>query len=210
MSMRDEPLPPEPPGRPPGGQLTRDLVLAQALDACLRAERARPGAADEVIARAPVATRAELRRLVNLARALRERAPEGVPSPIFRAAARQRLMQRIGGESPPAVVPLPSAGPGGPAQARPAFLRRRWVWRIAAGLLAATVAVVATLTTSASALPGDPLYGLKTAREELDLRLATDDQAEVLSMLQRADARLDETSRLLARGRMTEALQTTQ
>ena len=82
--------------------------------------------------------------------------------------------------------------------------------RGSAGLLAALVAVSANLTASASALPGDALYGVKQAQEELGVRLATDDQARVLAHLRRADARLDETARLLAQGRTSEAVETAQ
>jgi len=39
----------------------------------------------------------------------------------------------------------------------------RWTIRISAGLLAAVLATTATLTASASALPGDVMYGLKTS-----------------------------------------------
>ena len=70
--------------------------------------------------------------------------------------------------------------------------------------------VAATLTASASALPGEPLYGLKQAHEELNVRLAADDQARALALLGQADARLDETARLLQQGRTDAALETTQ
>ena len=53
-----------------GGEPLDDLLLAQALEAAIRAERARPGSSDEVIEHAPAATRAELRRLMALAKAL--------------------------------------------------------------------------------------------------------------------------------------------
>jgi hypothetical protein len=85
-----------------------------------------------------------------------------------------------------------------------------WMWRSSAGLLAAVLGVTATLTASASALPGEPLYNLKQAQEELSVRLAPDDQARALALLGRADARLDETARLLLQGRTTAALETTQ
>ena len=209
VSMRDEPVPP----RPPRGHPTSELLLAQALDACLRAERRRRGSSEDIIAHAPAASRAELQRLVQLAGALERVAAEGWPSAEFRSAARARLLQRIGGEVARPPLPGPHLSPiGGAGRAgrRSDALRWRWLWRGGAGLLAAAVAVGATLTASANALPGDPLYSLKTFQEELNVRLAADDQARVLSMLQRADARLDETSRLLAEGRTDDAVVTTQ
>src|SRR5215831_7243978 len=143
MSHRDElgshHLPPGPTG---------DLLLAQALDACLRAERAAPGSAERIIVRQPLAAQAELRELLDLVRAV-EGSMIGVrPSAEFTRAARARLMQRIGHEH---------AGPvalGRPHHRR----RRRWKWiiRASAGLLAGVMATTATITASASALPGDP------------------------------------------------------
>src|SRR5205085_6227757 len=51
---------------------------------------------------------------------------------------------------------------------------------------------------------------LKQAQEELNLRLAADDQGRVLALLRNADARLDETQRLLQQGRTSEAVETAQ
>jgi Domain of unknown function (DUF5667) len=63
----------------------------------------------------------------------------------------------------------------------------------------------ATLSASASSLPGDALYGLKQAQEELGVRLAPDDESRALALLNQADARLDEAARLLQQGRTTES-----
>src|SRR6185437_5660140 len=83
--------------RSPEHEPTRALLLAQALDACIQAERRIPGSADHVIARQPAWARAELRRLVALAGSLDAAATGAVMSEDFRAAARARLMRRIGG-----------------------------------------------------------------------------------------------------------------
>ena len=95
----------------------------------------------------------------------------------------------------------------------PVAPRRRLAWatatRATAGLLAAVLAIAATLTASASALPGEPLYSLKQAQEELAVRLAADDQQRALALLQQANARLDETTRLLQQGRTLDATVTT-
>jgi hypothetical protein len=187
-----------------------DLLLAQALDAALQAERKQPGSAEEVFARAPKAAQTELRRLVRMASALQTAAPSVKPSAAYRAEARARLLRRIGAD-----VEQPSANGTRPhlrtlRTISRAGRRSRWAVRTLGSLLAATVAVGATLTASASALPGEPLYGLKQAQEELSLRLAADDQARVLALLRRADARLDETARLLDQGRTSEAVASAQ
>ena len=190
----------------------RELLLAQALEACIQAERKVPGSAQAIIARQPSWARPELRRLVALARVLEAAGANAAPSDEFRARARARLVAGIGGRrtTPLALhVPWLSALPS--MTAAPHRGRRlRWLWRGTAGVLAAALSVVATLTASASALPGEPLYGVKQAQEELGVRLAADDQARALALLRQGDARLAETARLLQQGRTDAALQTTQ
>jgi hypothetical protein len=117
-------------------------------------------------------------------------------------------MQRIGGQPVKHGAPNLRRLPELTRQAPRSHLR--WLVRGSAGLLAAGLATTATLTASASALPGDVLYGLKQAQEELNLRLAGDDHSRVLVHLHRADARLDETARLLEQGRTSEAVITAQ
>jgi hypothetical protein len=209
---------PEDPGFPvvPPAQPTRDLLLAQALDACITAERRRPGSAQGIIARQPAWARADLQRLVGLAGSLDAAASNAIMSSEFRVAARARLMHRIGaapgvsgGQAPHAPVRLTALSGG---LREPTFHPRKtfWRWRATAGALAGVLTVAATLTASASALPGEPLYSLKQAQEELGVRLAADDQQRALALLRRADARLEETARLLQLGRTVDASETTQ
>src|ERR1700687_5563562 len=96
---------PDEPGFPllPPGQPTRDLLLAQALDACITAERRLPGSAQEIIARQPAWARADLQRLIGLAGSLDAAASNAIMSSEFRVAARERLMQRIGGHAGAAI-----------------------------------------------------------------------------------------------------------
>lgn len=98
---------------PPSPQPTRDLLLAQALDACIAAERRRPGSAHRIIARQPAWARADLQQLVDLVRSLDAAAAEAAMSNAVRAATRRRLLRRIGGyaasyqrSAPPGVTPL--------------------------------------------------------------------------------------------------------
>ena len=196
----------------------RELLLAHALDACITAERRVPGSADLIIARQPAWARTELRRLVTLASSLDAVATNAVMSEEFRVSARARLMHRIGGDVPGErgqVLPVSAWLASVPsrngyhtvARQRP----RRWMWRGAVGgLLASALALAATLTASANSLPGEPLYSVKQASEELGVRLAPDDQARALALLSQANTRLDETARLLQEGRTDQVAQTTQ
>src|SRR5215204_5099622 len=92
MSAPDEP--PLPRGQPNG-----DLLLAQALDQCIHAERRKRGSSTAIILRQPEAARADLRRLMQTVRALEQERSRATPSVTFRAEARARLMRRIGGAS---------------------------------------------------------------------------------------------------------------
>jgi hypothetical protein len=196
------------------------LLLAQALDACIEAERRLPGSAQEVIARQPAWAHADLQRLVGLAGSLDAAATNAFMDPDFREATRARLLERIrlGHGSGERIAPnSPVALSGARLSAVPSRngrrgarrRRARWLLRLSAGLLSAALAIAATLSVSANALPGEPLYSLKQAQEELGVRLAADDQARTLALLRRADARLDETTRLLVQGRTDEAMLTT-
>jgi len=201
---------PDEPPLPASSQPISDLLLAQALEACIEAERDVPGSSADVIARAPIPERAELERLMDTLRALESVAATARPSPRFRVAARKRLLRRIGIDPGIDATPRPIGG------ARLAALsgtgRRvhsRWITRSVAGLIAVVLATTTTLSVSAGALPGDALYGFKQAQEELSLRLVSNDDL-VLAMLRRADARLDETARLLELGRTNDAIETAQ
>src|SRR2546428_4558270 len=115
---------------------TRELLLAQALDACIEAERHLTGSSDEVIGRQPAWARAELHQLVSLAAALDAAAGQTVIADDFRVAARERLMARIGGSleagHPAATGPRVTTVPAVPSahrHPRPQPLRAKGVWR---------------------------------------------------------------------------------
>src|SRR6267378_1723066 len=157
MSTQDEPPPsPELVQRLP----TRELLLAQALDACINAERRSAGSAQAIIAQQPSWLRADLQSMMSLAGSLDSAAASATMAPEFRRAARARLMQHIGANTAiepvamigPRLSALPSRNGHYPSSRR----RSTWVWRSSAGLLAAILGVTATLTASASALPGEP------------------------------------------------------
>ena len=73
MTTADEPGPPARHNRRP----TRELLLAQALDACLTAERQVPGSAQKIIARQPAWARSELKHMMSLRRVLENQGERG-------------------------------------------------------------------------------------------------------------------------------------
>src|SRR5712691_3070471 len=93
--MQDEPASPEFPQRFP----TRELLLAQALEACITAERRVSGSAQAIIDQQPVWLRDDLRSMMNLAGSIDSAAASASMSPEFRRAARARLMQHIGSDT---------------------------------------------------------------------------------------------------------------
>ena len=65
-------------------------------------------------------------------------------------------------------------------------------------------------TTSESALPGEPLYPVKQAREAVALQMAPSDATREQVLLAQADTRLDETAPPQARRGLERALEATQ
>jgi hypothetical protein len=156
--------------------------LAEALERALGHRDSATGLVDD-----------ELADLVRLAETLEASAPEVVPSPDFRAAARQRLLVQMARSARAA------------RQVQPMHRIRLWTARFAAGLTALSFAGAAAASASASALPGDTLYPVKQATEAVAVQLATTDSARQDILLHQADTRLDETTRLLEQGRDVDA-----
>jgi hypothetical protein len=88
--------------------------------------------------------------------------------------------------------------------------RRRTTARAtAAGLvLGATLASGAGVAAASTSLPGDPLYGLKTARERLQLTMARPGNSRARLELTLARTRLAEAARLFATGHEHRAVET--
>jgi hypothetical protein len=177
------------------------VPLAEALEAAL----GRDDQPSSLTAPVP----AELHALINLARRVERSAQAVEPSDAFRLAARTRLAATMRASAAPALSVRPSA-----SQARqPSRLRLAvsgWFARAAAVVSAVGLAGAATASASASALPGDSLYGLKQVTEQVALVTAADDAARQQVLVRQADTRLEETSRLLEQGRAAEAGQTAQ
>lgn len=147
---------------------------------------------------------AELTGLAHLARTLP--VPAVGPSPRFTADLRDRLLAE-GSLLPSAES---DARPGGAREIRLGHLRLTEIRRrdpaglggalrpatVVAGLLASVVALV---MVSASALPGDALYGVKRRLESAQVALTWSDSARGAALLDDAGTRLDEAERLIAR-----------
>jgi hypothetical protein len=122
--------------------------------------------------------------LLRLAEALSV-GPHPAPTAEFRAALRQRLLAVAAVSPATAPAPVPAAP-----------WRRRLV---AAGtaLAITTGGAAATAVASTDALPGDTLYDVKRAVENVQLALAASDLAKGERHLQIAATRLDEVAQLL-------------
>jgi hypothetical protein len=169
------------------GDPGQDPQLAELLDACLRAERLEPGGAARIIEAAPPHLRPELEELLRFAQRLQRNTWVG-PSEAFRAGARARLQAQIESRRSQAARPI----------------RRGltpWLVRAAAAIVALSVMVYAAASAAARALPDEPLYGIKQARELLAVELAGDDSSRALVLVDQAGVRLDECTRLTHAGR---------
>jgi len=162
-----------------------EAMLAAALDRALGRASSPPESAG---ASAP-----ELSALVSLAQRIETSAVDVRPDPTFRLVARRRLLASLARSSR--------------SQSSSGFFSRvpLWAARFAAGLAALSVAGAAAASASASALPGEPLYAVKQASEALAIQAAPSDSARQELLLEQADKRLDETTRLLAQGREEDA-----
>jgi hypothetical protein len=185
-----------------------DLLLAEALERTLVQRGSTAGGTPE------------LTGLLTLARTLEASARGVAPSAEFRAAARERLVRRMGpvvSASRLGVAPVVSASPlrapwvaGQPRRGLRPVVDRIALWsaRLAAGIATLSLAGAAAVNASASALPGEPLYAIKQAGEALAVQAAYGDEARQQVLLRQADTRLDETAWLLEQGRDTEAAAT--
>lgn len=167
-----------------------DLQLAQELDRALR-ESAPAEAAS-----------AAVRPLLETVEAIRQVGPAVQPSAAYRSAARARLVAHMA--SNPA-LPVEAAKRAEPVP--PALYRRAapWLMRVAAGFVAVGLVLSGTVSASASALPGEPLYRVKQATEAVELQLAPSETQRISVLLRHADTRLEEVQRLVAQGRAADA-----
>ena len=124
-------------------------------------------------------------------------APEIAPSPAFRGAARTRLMNLIPDN------PVTNSVPVRPhKQIKQPIWKRRFAmtWAIVIALVATLIGGGGAAYASEAALPGDALYPVKTAFEDIQLALA-DDQGDADLLLSFAQERLEEMEALAVQGR---------
>ena len=119
----------------------------------------------------------------------------------FRPEAKARGLQRL-------TAALAARRASKPSVTDRFFGRLRLPRRLAVGMSAAAIAtVVAVGTTAASsdAVPGDPLYWVKTTRENISLMMSKSDLDRARSHIRLAGVRGEEVRRLVDRGRLDNA-----
>jgi hypothetical protein len=139
----------------------------------------------------------ELLRLVRLAGQIQASTRSIAPTPSFRSGARGRLIAHMARSRAPRIA----------RDIRLEFRDRLmwWLMRLGVALTGVSVAGVAAASASASALPGDALYTVKQAGEQIELQLAPSDAARALLLIDQADTRLDEAALLIQQGRAADA-----
>ncbi|HEX9695741.1 MAG TPA: DUF5667 domain-containing protein [Actinomycetota bacterium] len=157
----------------------------------------------------------EIRGLVRLARVL-QAVPDPEVDPDFAARLEARLLtegldelsvRRIPATSPPPkahVSPRRSTAASieTPIAEVVALPRGRFVVRKAVvGFVAAAMLFALPVVSAGSALPGSPLYGVKMAKEQIELAMARGPVADGFVYLRHAQRRLGEAEQLIATGR---------
>lgn len=109
-----------------------------------------------------------------------------LPRPEPRDAFRRELRGRLMAEARTALAPRETAW---------TLLRRTWLRPALALGVTAVVLLGGSGLAAAGSLPGDPAFALKRAAEEVQLALATDDNARIDVLAIQADHRLAEFSK---------------
>src|SRR5436853_4698152 len=116
---------------------------------------------------------------------MNERRPPVLDRPVMREQFRKELRGRLMSEAAVVLAPRPSWF-SFPAILRPA---------LAAAAILVLVLAGAT-SAAASSLPGDPLYGVKRASEDVQLALTFDDEARMQLLSDLTDRRLAELAEI--------------
>lgn len=151
----------------------------------------------------------ELEPLLQVAVATMRAAESAAPSPSAKARGFARFTEALDARAPAPSAPPPR--------------RRRFRWRLpafgfgmpaplarplaAALLLCAAVFATGVGATSAASdsVPGEPLYWVKTARENVEQRIPRSDAGRANYQARLAQARADEAQALMSRGSFTAA-----
>ncbi len=133
----------------------------------------------------------ELEPLLRVAAAARQTASAVEPRPEFKARTRYEVQSRL---RAPARRPAPGRSPV-----------MGWVprWAVASVVVVFVLLLGGTTTVAASsdALPGDPLYSVKTATESVQLRLTFSEEGKARLQARLAERRAWEMARLAESGR---------
>lgn len=169
-----------------------EQVMANMLQQCV--ERLQAGESVEAILRDFPEDAARLAPLLQAVAVLRRQEPERMPE-AARTAALQRMRAAFAGQSPPPrsswITTIWGAG-------------QRTAFRLALMLLF-VVTLGAGVARAQSSLPGDTLYPVKRASEQVRLQLARSPASRAALFLDLAARRVDEAVRLQAEGRPPDA-----
>lgn len=167
------------------------------LDRCIAAMQGQGASVEECLARYP-AYRSELEPLLRLAARLQ--AAQGLTAPAeFRQAAAVRMRNLVAtAPRQPSKAMRPASGRSSPFLLRPG--RAPAVAILSAVLLLVLVTAGGTAYASVAALPGTPLYVVKTSLEGVQLTLRADPVAQTNLRLRFAERRLQEAAQLAQRG----------
>ena len=175
--------------------MTREIEAI--LDECLDRIQAQGLSVEECLASYPEAAE-ELRALLSLASDLQQSLGPTNPRPDFVASSSTRMANRLRARASRRHSQKPE--PRRPAHRwlpRPAYALASLALVLA--LLGSGVGVVAA---SASSLPGDALYGVKRAGEQVRLALSITPEGDQALLLSFADERLEEAELLIDAGRL--------
>lgn len=180
--------------------LDEDAIFAAALEECGR--RVQQGEVlEQCLADYPSEYREELARLVPLVAPLSRLGRD--PSPEFQARLEQRLFA--------SVEEARRSRRAGPTERIGRFFATSPLLRAAALAVVALLVVVGSgmgaVQASASSLPDDPLYRVKTAREWVQLALARDEESRVGVQAGQIDERARELERALQPGKQRKVVE---
>lgn len=173
--------------------------ISRVLDRCVQ-QLEQGATVDECLARNP-AHRAELAELLPTVAGLR-RAPRVTLSPDSVREGRRHLLERLEPRPRPRWS-LRSALPLGWRQGgQPQFAARRltMAWMLVIATVVSLMAGGGVVYASDAAVPGDFLYSLDRAVEDVRLSLTSDGEAAFALQLSMAQERLDEANQLYAAG----------
>src|SRR2546427_3351566 len=107
--------------------------------------------------------------------------------PVIRAKFRKELRARLMAEAAVVLAPRPQ---------RRSLFAVSWLRPALAAAVLAVFVVAGATSAAASSLPGDPLYAVKRASEDVQLALTFDDVARVQLLSEIADRRLAELAEI--------------